>query len=110
MTDPVKNGPQRPSSRDGNGRFTAGNGNTGRPKGAKSKFTTLKNEFVRVFEEHGGPARLAELMAQHPEKYFEFLKQGILLLFQCGVDDVASYSESAVAASMLSQLGEPLQL
>ena len=73
MEDPVKNGPKRPVGRDGNGRFTAGNGNTGRPKGAKSKFTSLKNEFVKVFEEHGGPARLAELMARHPEKYFEFL-------------------------------------
>jgi len=73
ITDSVNNGPQRGAGRDGNGRFTAGNGNTGRPKGAKSKFTTLKNEFVRVFEQHGGPAKLAELMAQHPEKYFEFL-------------------------------------
>jgi hypothetical protein len=73
MEDPVKNGPKRPVGRDGNGRFTAGNGNTGRPKGAKSKFTSLKNEFVKVFKEHGGPARLAELMARHPEKYFEFL-------------------------------------
>ena len=73
MEDPVKNGPKRPVGRDGNGRFTAGNGNTGRPKGAKSKFTTLKNEFVRVFEENGGPAKLAELMAKSPEKYFEFL-------------------------------------
>ena len=73
MEDPVKNGPKQPVGRDGNGRFTAGDGNTGRPKGAKSKFTSLKNEFVKVFEEHGGPARLAELMARHPEKYFEFL-------------------------------------
>ena len=72
-TDSVNNGPQRGAGRDGNGRFTAGNGNTGRPKGAKSKFTTLKNEFVRVFEENGGPAKLAELMAKSPEKYFEFL-------------------------------------
>ena len=73
MTDSVKNGPQRAAGRDGNGRFTAGNGNTGRPKGAKDKFTTLKNEFIRVFEENGGPAKLAELMAKSPEKYFEFL-------------------------------------
>lgn len=71
MDDPVDNGSKR--GRDENGRFTAGNGNTGRPKGAKSRFTTLKNEFVKVFEQHGGPARLAELMAHHPEKYFEFL-------------------------------------
>ena len=33
----------------------------------------LKNEFIKVFEQHGGPARLAELMAKSPEKYFEFL-------------------------------------
>ena len=71
MGDSVKNGPKRPVGRDGNGRFAAGN--TGRPKGAKSKFSTLKNEFIKVFEQHGGPARLAELMAKSPEKYFEFL-------------------------------------
>jgi len=71
MADSVKNGVKRGGGRDGNGRFTSEN--TGRPKGAKSKFTTLKNEFVKVFEQHGGPARLAELMAKSPEKYFEFL-------------------------------------
>ena len=71
MADSVKNGVKRGGGRDGKGRFTSEN--TGRPKGAKSKFTTLKNEFVKVFEQHGGPARLAELMAKSPEKYFEFL-------------------------------------
>ena len=71
MDDSVNNGPKPKAGRDGNGRFTSEN--TGRPKGAESKFTTLKAEFVKVFEQHGGPARLAELMAKSPEKYFEFL-------------------------------------
>ena len=71
MGDPVMNGEEREEGRDEKGRWTAGN--PGRKKGSKDKFSTLKNEFVKVFEEHGGPAKLAELMAQHPEKYFEFL-------------------------------------
>ena len=71
--DSVKNGEKRIEGRDNKGRFIPGDGNTGRPKGAKSKFTTLKDEFIKVFEQHGGPARLAELMAKSPDKYFEFL-------------------------------------
>ena len=71
MAKTVKNGSKRGAGRDGNGRSTSEN--TGRPRGAKSKFTNLKNEFVKVFEQHGGPARLAELMAKSPEKYFEFM-------------------------------------
>ena len=65
------NGAKRGEGRDERGRWTSGN--TGRKKGSKDKFSTLKNEFVKVFEEHGGPAKLAELMAKSPEKYFEFL-------------------------------------
>ena len=65
------NGAKRGEGRDEKGRWTSGN--AGRRKGSKDKFSTLKDEFVKVFEQHGGPARLAELMAHHPEKYFEFL-------------------------------------
>ena len=65
------NGDERDKGRDDKGRWTTGN--PGRKKGSKDKFSTLKNEFVKVFEQHGGPARLAELMAKSPEKYFEFL-------------------------------------
>ena len=61
MADSVKNRTKRGAGRDGNGRFTSEN--TGRPRGSKSKFTALKNEFIKVFEQHGGPARLAEGMA-----------------------------------------------
>jgi len=69
--DSVMNGDERDKGRDDKGRWTTGN--PGRKKGSKDKFSTLKNEFVKVFEQHGGPARLAELMAKSPEKYFEFL-------------------------------------
>jgi len=71
MADSVMNGDDRKKGRDDKGRWTAGN--PGRKKGSRDKFSTLKNEFVKVFEQHGGPARLAELMAKSPEKYFEFL-------------------------------------
>ena len=66
-----KNGAGTDKERDKRGRWASGN--PGRKKGSKDKFTTLKNECVKVFEQHGGPARLAELMAKSPEKYFEFL-------------------------------------
>ena len=69
--DSVMNGDERDKGRDDKGRWTTGN--PGRKKGTKDKFSTLKNEFVKVFEQHGGPARLAELMAKSPDKYFEFL-------------------------------------
>ena len=69
--DSVMNGDERDKGRDDIGRWTTGN--PGRKKGTKDKFSTLKNEFVKVFEQHGGPARLAELMAKSPDKYFEFL-------------------------------------
>jgi len=65
------NGDERDDGRDKKGRWTTNN--PGRKKGTKDKFTTLKNEFVKVFESHGGPAKLAELMAKSPDKYFEFL-------------------------------------
>ena len=71
MAKTVVNGEERDKGRDDKGRWTSGN--LGRKKGAKDKFSTLKNEFIKVFEQHGGPARLAELMAKSPEKYFEFL-------------------------------------
>ncbi len=71
MAKTVVNGEEGGKGRDDKGRWTSGN--LGRKKGAKDKFTTLKNEFIKVFEQHGGPARLAELMAKSPEKYFEFL-------------------------------------
>ncbi len=71
MAKTVVNGEEGGKGRDDKGRWTSGN--LGRKKGAKDKFSTLKNEFIKVFEQHGGPARLAELMAKSPEKYFEFL-------------------------------------
>ncbi len=71
MAKTVVNGEERDKGRDDKGRWTSGN--LGRKKGAKDKFSTLKNEFVKVFEQHGGPARLAKLMAKSPEKYLEFL-------------------------------------
>ena len=71
MAKTVVNGEERDKGRDDKGRWTSGN--LGRKKGSKDRFSTLKNEFVKVFEQHGGPARLAELMAKSPEKYFEFM-------------------------------------
>ena len=64
MAKTVVNGEERDKGRDDKGRWTSGN--LGRKKGSKDKFSTLKNEFVKVFEQHGGPARLAELMAKSP--------------------------------------------
>ena len=93
MAKTVKNGTKRGAGRDGNGRFTSEN--TGRPRGSKSKFTTLKNEFVKVFEQHGGPARLAELMAKSPEKYFEFL---VRLQPEEIVADVTTSHQPTIAA------------
>jgi hypothetical protein len=55
----------------------------------------LKNEFVKVFEQHGGPARLAELMAKSPEKYFEFL---VRLQPEEIVADVTTSHQPTIAA------------
>ncbi len=44
--------------RDKKGRF--GEGNSGRPKGTKNKYTTMKAAFTDAFEEIGGADALAE--------------------------------------------------
>ena len=48
MSESVKNG----NNRDSKGRFLRGN--SGRPKGAKDKFTSLKEEFLKAFYDEDG--------------------------------------------------------
>jgi len=59
MNNSVKNG----NNRDSKGRFLRGN--SGRPKGAKDKFTSLKEEFLKAFYDEdgiGGAEGIKELM------------------------------------------------
>jgi hypothetical protein len=62
-------GPQNGRSSDG--RFAAGNG--GRPKGAKGKYTSLKNEFVNAFLEGGGRRQLSYLLREMPPEFFRLM-------------------------------------
>ncbi len=47
----------------------------GRQKGGLNKFTTLKNEFVEVYEENGwGRIKLAELLDTEPKVFFQLFR------------------------------------
>jgi len=50
--------------RDKEGKFLRGN--PGKPKGAKSRFTNLKNAFLEVFERLGGTGGLEEWANKNP--------------------------------------------
>lgn len=58
-----------------NGQFKQGvSGNPkGKPKGAKNKFTGLKQAFVDAFEE-GGKEALAKLRDSDPKAFFELFR------------------------------------
>ena len=50
--------------RDKEGKFLRGN--PGKPKGAKSRFTNLKNAFLEVFENIGGTKGLEDWVEDRP--------------------------------------------
>ena len=61
------------NGRDGKGRFAAGN--PGRMKGSKNRFTSIKEEFVAVYEEEGlGRIKLAELLDTDPKSFFQLFR------------------------------------
>ena len=101
-------------------RFVSGqSGNPkGRPKGAVSKFTGLKHEFVRVYEEHGGIEALVRLLKDDPKTYFGLMRD----LFpremrqtieshstheHIGVSETLALAEAAVAAPNAVPLPKP---
>ena len=62
------------SERDGQGRFTGGHKKIGgRPKGAKNRFTSLKDAFVASFE-NGGEAALDRLRDEDPKAFFQIFR------------------------------------
>ena len=71
MNNSVKNG----NNRDSKGRFLRGN--SGRPKGAKDKFTSLKEEFLKAFYDEdgiGGAEGIKELMKGSTRNKMIFLQ------------------------------------
>ena len=58
-------------SRNEKGRFIKGN--AGKPKGARNKFTTLKEAFIGAFQEIGGQKALTQF-AKNPKYKKDFLK------------------------------------
>lgn len=54
-------------------------GNPGRPKGAKGKFSTLKDEFLGVYEDIGGRRAMAE-WAKKPENKGAFYQMAAKML------------------------------
>lgn len=58
-------------NRNEKGRFVQGN--AGKPKGAKNKFTTLKEAFIGAFQEIGGQKALTQF-AKNPKYRKDFLK------------------------------------
>jgi hypothetical protein len=104
--------------RDRQGHFAPGNaGGPGRPKGSQNRFTTLKDEFVLVYAEHGGQEALVKLLQDDPKTYFGLMrdlfpkemKQTIEAhtLEHIGVSETLALAEEAVAASDAVPLPEP---
>lgn len=50
-------------------------GNPGRPKGAKNKFTCLKDSFIAAFEQLGGTAGLAEWARENQAQFYQMLSK-----------------------------------
>jgi hypothetical protein len=46
----------------------------GRPKGAKNKFTTLKQAFLNAFVEMGGEAELTDWAKKNPKDFYQMVK------------------------------------
>lgn len=71
MSNTVRNGQER----DNKGRFL--HGNSGRPKGAKDKFTNLKEEFLKAFYDEdgiGGAEGIKKLMRNNTRNKLVFLQ------------------------------------
>ena len=59
------------TGRDSGGRFVSGN--PGRRKGAKNRFTSLKDAFIESFE-NGGQAALDRLRDEDPKAFFQIFR------------------------------------
>ncbi len=49
-------------------------GNPGRPKGAKNKFTSLKDSFLNVFQQMGGDEALLSWAQKNPGDFYGMVK------------------------------------
>jgi hypothetical protein len=65
--------PVKKTGKNGKGQFDGSVPGPGRPKGRKNKFTSLKDEFVKVYED-GGITALHKLMNDNPRDFFGLMR------------------------------------
>ena len=70
---------------------------TGRKKGSKNKFTSLKQAFLNAFVEMGGERKLMEWGKENPTEFYRLLAKLLPRQIQLGVtlEDVLGAFESA---------------
>lgn len=94
--------------RDERGRFLRSGNPMGKPKGAISKFTQLKEDFLRVYHQMGGIQSLLTWAKEHPSEFyhliFKLLPKEIALSDQ---EPLISYEERLRLISFGSPRGDP---
>lgn len=55
-------------------------GNPGRPKGAKNHFTSIREDFFKVWNKIDGPERLIEYINRSPQNFIRFAELVVKLL------------------------------